>query len=142
VRIALGIRKLALSFNLSFYFTKNIPEANPSFFCDTNFPRPKKKKYPDGYPGDQPSATSTDPIKYACHRCNKTYPPVPHPNSPEGQALGDTIEPLECTRCGHPRCAECRRAQPQKVEPQPDPEVVKSVEAKLAALRLSSTTET
>jgi len=98
----------------------------------------KKKKYPDGYPGDQHSATSTKPIKYDCHQCLKTFPPVPHPNSPEGLVLGDTIEPLACTRCGHNRCAQCQRAPPRKVEPAPDPDVWKSVEAKLAALNLSS----
>jgi hypothetical protein len=64
----------------------------------------KKKYYPDGYPGDAPSATSIAPIKYNCHKCNKTFPPVPHPRSPEGIALGDTIEPLECSRCSHERC--------------------------------------
>lgn len=98
----------------------------------------KRRKYPDGYPGDEHSATSTSPIKYDCHHCMKTFPPVPHPNSPEGLALGNTIEPLECTRCGHNRCPECERAPPRKVEPEPDPEVVRSVEARLAELNLSS----
>lgn len=98
----------------------------------------KKKKFPDGYPGDQFSPTSTAPIRYACHNCTEIFPPVPHPNSPEGLALGDTIEPLECTRCKHQRCFSCERVPPHKVEPAPDPDVMRSVETKLAALRFAS----
>jgi hypothetical protein len=110
----------------------------PSPLTNSNFPRAKKKAYPDGYPGDEPSSTSTAPIKYSCHKCHQHYPPVPHPKSPEGLALGDTIEPLDCTRCGHSRCASCRRARPRKVkgERTPDPSLVQNLEAKLAALQL------
>lgn len=97
----------------------------------------KKKKYPDGYPGDAPSANTSIPIKYACHKCNKTFPPVPHPSTPEGVAFKQGQAP-ECTRCKHPLCSECPRAPPAKVEPSPDPEVLKSVQAKLAALNIST----
>lgn len=99
--------------------------------------RAKKKKYPDGYPGDAPSANTSIPIKYACHKCNKTFPPVPHPSTPEGVAFKQGQAP-ECTRCKHPLCSECPRAPPAKVEPSPDPEVLKSVQAKLAALNIST----
>lgn len=104
----------------------------------SNCPRAKKKAYPDGYPGDEPSSTSTAPIKYSCHICHLHYPPVPHPQSPEGLALGDTIEPLECARCGHSRCTSCRRARPRKVKGArtPDPSLVQNLDAKLAALQL------
>ncbi len=95
----------------------------------------KKKKYPDGYPGDAYSDDITKPIKYACHRCSKVYPPVPHPDSEEGKAAADAdAAPPECVRCQHPKCEACPRAPPAKVEPAPDPDVMRSVEAKLAAL--------
>jgi hypothetical protein len=93
----------------------------------------KKKKYPDGYPGDAPSDDISKPVKYACHKCSKVFPPVPHPDSEEGKAQAGS-EPQECVRCQHPRCSECPRAPPMKVEPAPDPDVLKSVEARLAAL--------
>lgn len=92
----------------------------------------KKKKYPDGYPGDAPSSDVTKPVKYACHQCAKIFPPIPHPDSGEEQPR------LECIRCGHERCQQCQRAPPRRIEPEPDPEIVKRVEEKLAALNLSS----
>lgn len=94
----------------------------------------KKKNYPDGYPGDKPSDDITKPVKYACHKCSKVFPPVPHPDSEEGKALAEKNEPLACVRCHHEKCADCQRAKPVKVEPAPDPEVLKSVQAKLAGL--------
>jgi hypothetical protein len=101
--------------------------------------RARKKKYPDGYPGDAPSSDTSKPVKYACHKCNKVFPPVPHPDTPEGKAFraGD---PVPCVRCQHPLCDDCPRAPPQKVEPTPDPEVLKSVQSKLAALNISTPT--
>jgi hypothetical protein len=98
-------------------------------------PSAKKKKFPDGYPGDAYSDDITKPIKYACHRCGKVYPPVPHPDSEEGKAAADAAPP-ECVRCQHPKCDSCPRAAPAKVDPAPDPDVMKSVQAKLAALNV------
>jgi hypothetical protein len=99
----------------------------------------KKKKYPDGYPGDAWSSDTSHPVKYSCHKCNKVFPAVPHPDSPEGIALAQSdAEPLICVRCKHPRCSECPRAPPSRVEPAPDPDVLKSVEAKLAALNVTT----
>lgn len=120
---------------------------NCQHFCCTECPRfpPKRRKYPDGYPGDEPASSSTAPIRYACHLCRKSYPPVPHPDSPEGQAIGDAAF-ADCVRCGHTRCPSCRRAPPRTAplaptpspppEPalDPDPDVLRSVEAKLAAI--------
>ena len=54
----------------------------------------KKNQYPDGYPGDQPSSDPSRPVKFNCHKCNQTYPPV----------LLDDKEALECERCKHQRC--------------------------------------
>ncbi|CAG8954813.1 hypothetical protein HYFRA_00004739 [Hymenoscyphus fraxineus] len=92
----------------------------------------KKKKYPHGYPGDLPSSNPANPVRYACHHCTKAYPPVPHPDSVEEQPA------QSCARCGHQRCGSCERAPPVRVDPtEPDPEVLKRVEAKLAMLSLS-----
>ncbi|KAE9371698.1 hypothetical protein N431DRAFT_492017 [Stipitochalara longipes BDJ] len=93
----------------------------------------KKKKFPDGYPGDAYSDDITKPVKYSCHKCGKIFPPVPHPDSEEGKAVADAAPP-ECVRCHHPKCESCPRAAPAKVEPAPDPAVLASVKAKLAAL--------
>ncbi|PVH86678.1 hypothetical protein DL98DRAFT_309198 [Cadophora sp. DSE1049] len=100
----------------------------------------KKKTYPDGYPGDAFSTNTAIPVKYSCHKCLKVFPPVPHPNSEEGIARKESgAEPLTCVRCQHPMCSECPRAPPARVEPAPDPEVLKAVQAKLAALSVSNT---
>lgn len=88
----------------------------------------KKKHYPDGYPNDAPSSTSTNPIKYACHKCRKAFPAVPHPSSAE---FDPQAKPLECDRCGHERCERCPRASPVKVDIEPDPDVVRRVEERL-----------
>ncbi|KAB8298044.1 hypothetical protein EYC80_001816 [Monilinia laxa] len=69
--------------------------ANCSHARCTDCPRdpPKKKKYPDGYPGDQLSSTT---IKFACHICDKTFP---HLDTSDPS----TSEP-ECRRCKHIKC--------------------------------------
>jgi hypothetical protein len=95
----------------------------------------KKKKFPDGYPGDVYSDDISKPVKYACHKCTKVFPPVPHPDSEEGKSAAGAAPP-ECVRCKHPKCESCPRAAPAKVEPAPDPDVLASVTAKLAALNV------
>jgi len=100
----------------------------------------KKKKYPDGYPGDAFSSNTAIPVKYSCHKCLKVFPAVPHPDSEEGKARKEgNVEPLACVRCNHPMCSDCPRAKPVRVEPAPDPEVLKAVQARLAALNISTT---
>ena len=54
----------------------------------------KKTKYPDGYPNDAPSSDPSRPVKFNCHKCNMTFPPV----------VPDDQEAAECERCKHPRC--------------------------------------
>ncbi|KAI9053170.1 hypothetical protein LZ554_003436 [Drepanopeziza brunnea f. sp. 'monogermtubi'] len=98
----------------------------------------KRSHYPDGYPGDAPSSNTSLPIKYRCHKCTKVFPAVPHPDSAEGIARKEgKIEPPECVRCKHPMCSACPRAPPVRIDPEPDPDVLRSVQAKLAALRLT-----
>lgn len=84
--------------------------------------RPKKDKYPYGYPGDEFGAKSIP--YYKCHECYAKFPP--------GAKDGET-----CPRCSHGKCNNCERLRPQKVEPAPDPEVLRSVQEKLAALKVS-----
>lgn len=74
-----------------------------------------------------PSATYNT---YACHRCDMLFAPTE-----------DGVPP-ECTRCKHPKCESCVFARPRKVKAEPDSEVVKSVEAKLSALRSKPLTKT
>ncbi|KAH8651634.1 hypothetical protein BGZ60DRAFT_533978 [Tricladium varicosporioides] len=101
----------------------------------------KKKKYPDGYPGDQFSTNVNRPVKYACHQCNKSFPAVPHPESDEAAKIGvENIPRADCSRCGHQRCEDCPRALPMKVEPEVDPELFARVQAKLAELNIDVST--
>ncbi|KAL2761199.1 hypothetical protein ACRALDRAFT_1073279 [Sodiomyces alcalophilus JCM 7366] len=95
--------------------------------CDhsrcTDCPRdpPKKDKYPFGYPGDEfgPNAIP----HHECHECKTIFP---------GGVLDDT----PCEKCQHGKCSECPRLQPRKVEPEPDPDVLRSVQAKIQVLKL------
>lgn len=84
--------------------------------------RAKKNKYPYGYPGDEFGAKSVP--YYKCHECNAKFPP--------GAADG-----TECFRCSHKKCDSCERLRPQKVEPEADPDVLRSVQERLAAINLS-----
>jgi len=81
----------------------------------------KKEKFPYGYPGDAPG---TKTGHYQCHDCKTIYSASP----PSDDAA--------CPKCKHRNCASCDRLTPRRVEPEPDPEVWKSVQAKLAALNL------
>ncbi|CAD6446289.1 c8ea486c-09f5-46d7-82ee-dc9163d9bcb0 [Sclerotinia trifoliorum] len=89
---------------------------------------PKKNKYPDGYPGDQPSSMVK---KFACHKCDKTFPIL--------ESSLDLVSPTqECRRCKHIRCDMCKIALPRKVIPEPDPEVLRRVEEKLRAFSIGA----
>ena len=107
-------------------FYANLPPPFPSKNIKNNVIlttyRPKKDKYPYGYPGDQFGARSIP--RYRCHQCKTKYP-------------ADAAEGTECTKCAHPRCADCPRLKPQRVEPEPDPEILKTIEARMSKLRMS-----
>ncbi|KAJ5165811.1 hypothetical protein N7492_006107 [Penicillium capsulatum] len=89
---------------------------------------PKLDKYPDGYPGDvdpplllKPDRTFKKPrqrVHYICHVCSSGYN--------EGANT--------CGKCGQAKCAETIRIPPKKLKREPDPEVLRSLEEKLAAL--------
>ncbi|KAL4802361.1 hypothetical protein BDV18DRAFT_147377 [Aspergillus unguis] len=97
-----------------------------------NCPRdpPKLDKYPDGYPGDAeppfepPPRTWKKPrqrVRYTCHSCSSVY------------RSGEKT----CPNCGQHKCAETIRDPPKKQKPEPDPEIVRRVEERLASIRVS-----
>lgn len=83
--------------------------------------RAKKKKYPYGYPGDEFGPNSIP--YYECFKCKTVFP-------------AGTTDGTPCEKCQEPKSDKSQRIKPRRVEPQPDPEVLKSVEAKLAALKV------
>ncbi|KAL3439164.1 hypothetical protein BDV09DRAFT_191378 [Aspergillus tetrazonus] len=102
-----------------------------------NCPRdpPKLDKYPDGYPGDAeppyepPARTWKKPrqrVRYTCHQCSTVY------------RSGEK----NCANCGQEKCAETKRDPPKKIKPEPDPEIVRRVEERLANIKVSEGGET
>ncbi|KAF4587303.1 hypothetical protein GQ602_003996 [Ophiocordyceps camponoti-floridani] len=90
----------------------------------TDCPRdpPKKTKYPFGYPGD---AFAPDSLpRYECNRCEMLFP------------LG--VQPgFVCRKCGLQMADDAPRALPRKVEPEPDPEILTMIQAKLDSLKVA-----
>ncbi|KAL2830785.1 hypothetical protein BDW59DRAFT_140833 [Aspergillus cavernicola] len=93
---------------------------------------PKLHKYPDGYPGDAeppfepPARTWKRPrqrVRYTCHLCSNVL------------RSGEK----NCSSCGQEKCAETIRDPPKKQKPEPDPEIVRRVEERLANIRVSET---
>ncbi|KAI1876670.1 uncharacterized protein JN550_000742 [Neoarthrinium moseri] len=82
----------------------------------------KKKKYPYGYPGDEPGPKSSS--FHACHECNEKFPP----NSEDG---------TECAQCSHEKCASCPRVPRVKVQPEPDAELLRGISSRFEQLELS-----
>lgn len=100
----------------------------------------KKKKWPDGYPGDAAASdTETDAeglpahqrperiwrkprmrIRWSCEQCNSLF----------------MEKTKTCANCGHERCQSCVRIPPKKAKKEPDPAVLRSVEEKLARFRM------
>ncbi|EAW12987.1 uncharacterized protein ACLA_014240 [Aspergillus clavatus NRRL 1] len=91
----------------------------------------KPDKYPDGYPGDAeppkeiPEWTWKKPrqrVRYSCHKCLTLYG--------HGQKA--------CANCGQEKGPETIRDPPKKHKPEPDPDVVKRVEERLAHVGVTS----
>ncbi len=91
----------------------------PAALTNNIFSRAKKSQYPYGYPGDVFGENSIP--RHECHLCQTSF----DWNAPDGTA---------CSNCSHPKCADCPRLKPQKVDPEPDPEILKSLEARLGKL--------
>ncbi|KAF2083382.1 hypothetical protein K490DRAFT_51837 [Saccharata proteae CBS 121410] len=91
----------------------------------------KRKKWPDGYPGDVQASDTEDErvwrkprqrVRWNCERCDAVF-----------------MEKTKiCTGCGHERCPDCKRAPPKKTRKEPDPDIVKAVEERLARFKLES----
>lgn len=84
--------------------------------------RPKKDKYPFGYPGDEFGPNSVP--HYECDECRTLYPI----GSENGTA---------CTSCGEEKSETSPRAQPRKIEPEPDPVILRQLEERLRALKVA-----
>ncbi|KAI1386553.1 uncharacterized protein F4822DRAFT_319907 [Hypoxylon trugodes] len=83
-----------------------------------------KKKYPYGYPNDEPGVVFKG--VYACHECKRKFPP-------------NTEDGAECRVCSHKKCPDCPRVKPKKVDPEPDPEIMEALRLRLAALKTADT---
>ncbi|KAL4931613.1 uncharacterized protein BDV17DRAFT_240675 [Aspergillus undulatus] len=93
---------------------------------------PKLDKYPDGYPGDAEPPFEPPPriwkkprqrVRYKCHQCSTVY------------RTGEK----NCSSCGQEKCAETIRDPPKRQKPEPDPEIVRRVEERLASIKVSGT---
>ncbi|KAM5454839.1 hypothetical protein MaudCBS49596_002136 [Microsporum audouinii] len=91
----------------------------------------KLDKYPDGYPGDaEPPFEPQERVwrkprrrvRWTCHECSSMF------------TGGEKI----CLQCQHERCSDCIRDPPKKIKPEPDPEILRRVEEKLALIDVSS----
>ncbi|KAF3483105.1 uncharacterized protein GIQ15_02429 [Arthroderma uncinatum] len=91
----------------------------------------KLNKYPDGYPGDaEPPFEPQERVwrrprrrvRWTCHECSSMF------------TGGEKI----CLKCQHERCNDCIRDPPKKIKPEPDPEILRRVEEKLALIDVSS----
>lgn len=84
--------------------------------------RPKKDKYPYGYPGDEFGPNSVP--HYECKDCKTVYP--------TGAENG-----TKCKKCDLEKTDESPRVLPRKVEPEPDPELLKRLQERLENLKVA-----
>ncbi|KAL1967985.1 hypothetical protein VTN77DRAFT_2402 [Rasamsonia byssochlamydoides] len=91
----------------------------------------KLHKYPDGYPGDADPPPEPRPrvwrkprrrVRWICHQCSTLYQP------------GERT----CSNCGQEKGPQTIRDPPKKVKPEPDPEIVRRVEERLAQLNINT----
>ncbi|KAK7956291.1 uncharacterized protein PG986_005513 [Apiospora aurea] len=79
----------------------------------------KQKKYPQGYPNDEPGASWSP--RHMCHECSARFP-------------ADAPEAAECGDCSHQLCPDCPLLAPKKGLPGPGPEELKLLHERLAQL--------
>ncbi|KXJ85503.1 hypothetical protein Micbo1qcDRAFT_180736 [Microdochium bolleyi] len=80
-----------------------------------------RKKYPYGYPHDEPGDKFV-PV-HRCHECRTKFP--------RGAADG-----TECSKCAHTKCTSCPRVKPKKVDPYLNPDKMQELQARLAGLKV------
>ncbi|TFA99273.1 hypothetical protein CCMA1212_008971 [Trichoderma ghanense] len=117
------VRRTCHECNILFIAGTKVCERCSHVRC-TDCPRdpPKKDKYPFGYPGDEFGPNSVP--HYECAKCKTIYPQ-------------DAADGTECRKCKTPKSKASPRARPRKVEPIPDPDVLKQIEAKLDSLKVT-----
>ncbi|KAF2838744.1 hypothetical protein M501DRAFT_934494 [Patellaria atrata CBS 101060] len=103
----------------------------------------KYQKWPQGYPGDE-AYNSSDEEGF--NKVEQWKPPRRTYRKPRQRVRWncqncDTLfvsRERNCAKCGHERCENCKRSPSKKIKQEPvyDPEVVRSLEAKLAHLAL------
>jgi len=101
--------------------TKNCGNCQHARCTDCPRDPSKKDRYPYGYPGDE---FGTKTAHYECSDCKNKFSVSPAPAPTEAAT---------CTKCS---CKTTNRLKPRKVDPEPDPEVLKSLQAKIAGLKL------
>ncbi|KAL2137397.1 hypothetical protein VTI74DRAFT_18 [Chaetomium olivicolor] len=111
------IRRLCCQCDRLFTGTKTCEGCQHTRCTDCPRDPAKKDKYPYGYPGDAPGAKVAH---YKCGTCSHIFS-IPATAS------------AACTKCSS---AKCDRLTPRKVEPEPDPEILKSIQAKIESLNL------
>jgi len=88
--------------------------------CDDCPRQPEaRKKYPYGYPHDEPGAKFS-PV-HRCHECRTRFP-------------RDSEDGTPCSKCSHAKCPGCARVKPHKVDPYLDVSIMKELEARMAGL--------
>lgn len=90
----------------------------------TDCPRdlPKKDKYPFGYPGDAFGPSNIP--RYECGRCQTLYPL-------------DAGHGTLCKKCGRHMSDASPRALPRKVDLDPDPKILRMLQARLNKLKFA-----
>lgn len=83
------------------------------------FLRLKQKKYPKGYPNDEPAASWSP--RHMCHECSERFP-------------AEAVQATECGKCSHQLCSDCPLLAPKKGLPGPGPEELKLLHERLAQL--------
>ncbi|KAK8105445.1 hypothetical protein PG999_008804 [Apiospora kogelbergensis] len=79
----------------------------------------KQKKYPKGYPNDEPG-TNWAP-RHICHECHEKFP-------------ADALEATMCDNCSHELCVDCPLLAPKKGLTGPGPDELKLLHERLAQL--------
>ena len=83
--------------------------------------RPKKAKYPEGYPGDAGVSPSRTRPRYSCEKCDTKFK--------------DNEE--TCSSCGHEKCDGCLRTSPTRTRKPGEEAAVQSVEERMRKLEVS-----
>lgn len=99
------------------------PWAFPKTTYMLTYRRPKKDKYPLGYPGDAFGPKSIP--RYECEKCKTLY-------------AAEATDGTPCRNCKHLKSATSPRGRPRKYEPEPDEGIMRRIEEKLQELKVAA----